>query len=105
MVPMKYLLGIQRTRLPHWRHQFRLPSLGIRKLLSPFIQRIPASHKGVSWEEMLKRWSSINQDGQLEWWREHQLWMGVWMPNELAQATGLWDVAEFWAGQTNSSSW
>ena len=29
--------------------------------------------------------------------------MGAWMPNELSQTNGLWDVAEFWAGQTNSS--
>ena len=103
MVPMRYLLAIQRTKLPIGDINSECLALEFESCSAPFIQRIPASHKGVSWEEMLKRWSSINQDGQLQWWKEHQLWMGAWMPNELAQTNGLWDIAEFWAGQTNSS--
>ena len=91
------------TYKAHWINQTKLPRIGLRKFLAPFVQRIPASHKSVSWEEMLKRWTSINQDGQLEWWREHQLWMGAWMPNEPSRTDGLWDIAEFWANQTNSS--
>jgi len=95
--------GYPTYKAAHWREQSKLPRLGLRKFIAPFIQRIPASHKGVSWEEMLKRWTSINQDGKLEWWREHQLWMGAWLPNELSQSDGLWDIAEFWSRQTNSS--
>ena len=91
------------TYKAHWINQTKLPRIGLRKFLAPFVQRIPASHKSVSWEEMLKRWTSINQDGQLEWWREHQLWMGAWMPTELSRIDGLWDIADFWAKQTNSS--
>ena len=81
----------------------RLPHIGLRKFLDPIVQRIPASHKGVSWEEMLKRWTSINQNNRLEWWKEHQLWMGAWMPMDLCRTDGLWDIAEFWSGQTNST--
>ena len=95
--------GYPTYKAAHWREQSKLPRLGLRKFIAPLIQRIPASHKGVSWEEMLKRWTSINQDGKLEWWREHQLWMGAWLPNELSQSDGLWDIAEFWSRQTNSS--
>lgn len=92
----------------HWmqvpqRLGWRGPRLGLRKLLAPFANRIPASHQGVSWEEMLKRWSSVNKNGQLPWWQEHQLWMGAWMPTDLNRSEGIWDVAEFWAGQSNSS--
>ena len=92
----------------HWmnvpqRLRLRRPRFGLRKLLAPFANRIPASHQGVSWEEMLKRWSSINQDGALPWWEEHQLWMGAWMPSDLKRADGIWEIAEFWAKQSNSS--
>lgn len=86
----------------HWMNR-RIPRIGLRKILAPFAQRIPASHKGVSWEEMLKRWTSINQNDRLEWWKEHQLWMGAWLPKELSRQDGLWDIAEFWSRQTNSS--
>jgi len=92
----------------HWMNLpqqlgWRGPRLGLRKLLAPFANRIPASHQGVSWEEMLKRWSHINQNGQLPWWKEHQLWMGAWIPTDLNRSDGIWDIAEFWAGQSNSS--
>ena len=86
----------------HWMNR-RMPRLGLRKILAQFAKRIPANHKGVSWEEMLKRWTSINQNNRLEWWKEHQLWMGAWMPSELRRCDGLWDIAEFWSRQTNSS--
>ena len=95
--------GYPTYKAAHWLQRPQIPRLGLRKFLAPLVQRIPASHKGVSWEEMLKRWTSINQDRQLKWWQEHQLWMGAWMPNELSQKDGLWDIAEFWSHQTNSS--
>ena len=66
----------------HWMNR-HIPHIGLRKILAPFVKRIPASHKGVSWEEMLKRWTSINQNNRLEWWKEHQLWMGAWIPENL----------------------
>ena len=64
------------TAAHHWMNR-RMPRLGLRKILAPFAKRIPANHKGVSWEEMLKRWTSINQNNRLEWWKEHQLGWGL----------------------------
>lgn len=85
----------------HW--MTKTPRLGIRNLLAPIAHRIPANPNGVSWEEMVKRWTSVNKGGDLSWWKEHQLWMGAWMPSELKKSSGLWDIAEFWASQTNSN--
>ena len=80
----------------------RFPNLGLRSKLSPLVQRIPSSTKGITWEMMLKRFCSINQDGSLPWWKEHQLWMGAWDPKELLHSENIWDVTESWANLATS---
>ena len=87
----------------HWMQKWaRFPRVGLRALLAPLVQRIPASPKGVSWEEMLKRWTMVNNTRTLPWWKEQQLWMGAWMPDELQHTDNLWEIASFWASQTHS---
>ena len=93
--------GYPTYKAAHW--MMKTPRMGLRALLAPLARRIPANPNGVSWEEMLKRWTSVNKRGDMSWWQEHQLWMGAWTPSDLKNSTGIWDIAEFWASQTQSN--
>lgn len=95
--------GYPTYQAAHWMQRApRLPRLGLRATLAPFIQRIPANPNGVSWEEMLKRWTTVNTDRRKPWWKEHQLWMGAWFPSDIQHANGIWDIAEFWSAHCQS---
>ena len=84
------------------QYSSKLPSLGLRRKIRPLINRLPAKPEGVSFEEMAKRFCSINADHSMTWWQEHQMWMGAWTPDQLLLNGDIWNIAEEWSQKAQS---
>ena len=80
-------------------HKYLPSSFRIPDRFSHWIQKLPSSSKGVSWDYMLKRYS---QSHQKEWWKRHQLWNGAWFPEELQAGEDIWNIAEEYALRSGS---
>jgi asparagine synthase (glutamine-hydrolysing) len=73
----------------HLLHPLRFP-------LSKFLNIVPKSHRPLSRRNMAKRMvDGLHHD----WWKQQQLWMGAWLPQELHHGRDekIWQSTKYWA--------
>ena len=82
-------------------HLYRPLASAGKGVLSRLINTLPVSEDGVSFDYMAKRFSASLHG---PWWRDHMIWMGAWMPQEVQSEQTFWKHIEAIAKQAGQGT-